>query len=77
MSDLEKANELARLVESFLIKLDEEMEHGDYHASDTVHTAYEGEDPDYYDRHHAIVEEVRTRRDAVERCIREIRGFSS
>ena len=29
MSDLEKADELAGLVESFLIKMDEEVEHGD------------------------------------------------
>ena len=77
MSDLEKAGELAGLVESFLIKLDEEMEHGDYHAPDTVPPAYEDEDQDYYDRHHAIVEEVRSRRAAVELCIRKIRGFSS
>lgn len=77
MSDLEKANELAGLVESFLTKLDEEMEHGDYHAPDTVPSAHEDEGSDYYERHDAIIEEVRSRRDAVERCIREIRGFSS
>ena len=77
MSDLEKADELAGLVESFLLKLDEEMEHGDYHASDTVPSAYEDEAPYYYERHEAIIEDVRARRAAVERCIREIRGFSS
>lgn len=77
MSDLEKANELARLVEWFLLKLDEEMEHGDYHAPDIVPSAYEDEAPYYYERHEAITEDVRARRAAVEHCIREIRGLSS
>lgn len=74
MSDLEKADELARLVERFLGKLDEEMEHGDYHAPDTIPPAHEDEGAGYYKRHHALVEEVRTSRAAVERCIRMIRG---
>ena len=74
MSDLEKADELARLVEQFLGKLDEEMEHGDYHAPDTIPPEYEDEGDGYYEKHDELIEEVRSSRAAVERCIRRIRG---
>lgn len=74
MSDLEKADELAGLVELFLGNLDEEMAHGDYHAPDTVPPDFDDEGAGYYDKHRALVEAARSSRAAVERCISEIRN---
>lgn len=65
--------ELISLIEDYLYKLDEEMEHGCYGAPVSVPYQYEDED-DYYGEHERITYSVVESRNKLEDKIKELRN---
>ena len=66
-------NKLIELVEKYMNLIDEEMEHGDYHAPDLIPYEHE-DDEDYYGDHDKIVNDVEKCRSKITEVIEKIRN---